>query len=205
MEMINERVVLSLPNLTRIIRRIRSSIIIIAKKNLSKGKINISGRMTFDLGTRLESRENSIISVLGNVNVKRNCEFRAFNGGQLILHNGCSLNNNCFVAAGNKIEIGEGTTIAPNVVIVDHDHDYRHPDGLKALAYKTGEIFIGNNVWIGANAVILRNTYIGDNSVIGAGCIVSGHVESNTVLLQRRDTQLKKYNSALFEDKEGRV
>ena len=39
----------------------------------------------------------------------------------------------------------------------------RDPGGLKAGNYKTGSVSIGNNVWIGANAVILRNTKIGLN------------------------------------------
>ena len=46
-----------------------------------------------------------------------------------------------------------------------------------------GEVRIGNNVFIGVNAVILRNVTIGDNSVVGAGSIVSKDVPSCSVVV----------------------
>ncbi|UKI50226.1 MAG: hypothetical protein L6U99_01840 [Clostridium sp.] len=51
--------------------------------------------------------------------------------------------------------------------------------------YTKGEILIGNNVWIGANCVILKNVKIGDNAVISAGSIVSKDVPANTILIQK--------------------
>ena len=42
-------------------------------------------------------------------------------------------------------------------------------------------IIIGNNVWIGAGAIIMPGVTIGDNTVIGAGSIVTKDIESNSV------------------------
>ena len=44
--------------------------------------------------------------------------------------------------------------------------------------------------WIGANTVILRGTHIGANSVIAAGCVVSGNIPANTILVQKRENSL---------------
>ena len=52
-------------------------------------------------------------------------------------------------------------------------------------------IHIGKNVWIGANAVILRGSNIGDGAVIGAGSIIKGEVPPHTVVYQRRDMKNK--------------
>ena len=76
------------------------------------------------------------------------------------------------------------------MLIYDHDHDYRAQGGIKAGKYKTTPVRIGDNVWIGANTVILRGTTIGNNVVIGAGSVVSGNVEDNTVFIQKRATSL---------------
>ncbi|UHA57884.1 hypothetical protein KDJ21_013390 [Metabacillus litoralis] len=46
---------------------------------------------------------------------------------------------------------------------------------------------IGENVWIGSNVVILRDTHIGDNVVIAAGSVVKGNVPSNTIYLNKRE------------------
>jgi acetyltransferase-like isoleucine patch superfamily enzyme len=44
------------------------------------------------------------------------------------------------------------------------------------------EIFIGDNVWIGANSVILAGVTIGSNSVIAAGSIVNKNVQESTLV-----------------------
>lgn len=44
------------------------------------------------------------------------------------------------------------------------------------------EIVIGENVWIGLNATILKGTTIGNNSVIAAGTVVKGHIPENVVV-----------------------
>ena len=42
------------------------------------------------------------------------------------------------------------------------------------------KVYIGNHVWIGMNAVILKNTTIPDNSIVGACAIASGDYTNNT-------------------------
>ncbi len=42
-------------------------------------------------------------------------------------------------------------------------------------------IVIGNNVWIGAGAVILAGTVIREDSIIGAGSVVKGEIPTNVV------------------------
>lgn len=82
--------------------------------------------------------------------------------------------------------------LSPNVQIYDHDHDFRVKSGISEGMYKTAPVEIGNNVWIGANTIILRGTKIGDNCVIGAGSIVKGNVLSNSVFLQKKENMVKE-------------
>lgn len=76
--------------------------------------------------------------------------------------------------------------ISPNVLIYDHDHNFKVKDGLKNLVYTSSPVIIGNNVWIGANSVILRGTEVGDNSVIAAGSVVKGKIPKGTLVIQQR-------------------
>lgn len=75
--------------------------------------------------------------------------------------------------------------IGPNVCIYDHDHNY------KGTGYLSGEIFIGKNVWIGANAVILRGTRLGDGCVVGADTVVKGIFDEDMLITQNRETKTK--------------
>lgn len=111
-------------------------------------------------------------------------------GGVLSLGEHVSLSRGVQIVCHQRVEIGAETMLANNVLLFDHDHDYRHPGGLAARAYKSAPILIGKNVWIGANTVILRGTTIGDNCVVGAGCVVRGHIPANTRLVQRRIDEL---------------
>jgi acetyltransferase-like isoleucine patch superfamily enzyme len=57
--------------------------------------------------------------------------------------------------------------------------------------FLSSPVIIGDNVWVGANCVILRGTVIGDNCVIAAGSVVKGNVESNMLYYQERTIKNK--------------
>ena len=114
-------------------------------------------------------------------------KIRVRRGARCVIGKHVSVGSNNFFVCRERIEIGDGSELAPNVLIYDHDHDFRAEGGIKAKQYKTAPVIIGKNVWIGANTVILRGTVIGDNCVIGAGSVVRGNVPSNTVLVQKRE------------------
>ena len=78
--------------------------------------------------------------------------------------------------------------IGPNVMIFDHDHDYKAEGGISSGKVKIGDIEIGNNVWIGAGCIILRGSKIGDNCVIAAGTIVRENIMSSSLVYQKRET-----------------
>lgn len=75
------------------------------------------------------------------------------------------------------ITIGDNVTLAPRVHILAHDASTKG-----FLNYtKIGRVNIGNNVFIGAESVVLPNVNIGDNVVIGANSTVTKNIPSNTV------------------------
>jgi maltose O-acetyltransferase len=51
----------------------------------------------------------------------------------------------------------------------------------------SSDINIGDNVFIGSNAIILKGTKIGNNSIIGAGAIISGVYEDNLIITGSRN------------------
>lgn len=94
------------------------------------------------------------------------------------------------IVALKSVKIGKGVEFGPNVLVYDHDHDFRAIGGLKANKFKYGEVSIGDNTWIGANTVILRGTHIGNGCVIGAGSIVKGEFPDNCIITQKRETSI---------------
>ena len=75
------------------------------------------------------------------------------------------------------ISIGDNVTMAPRVHILAHDASTK-----TFLNYtKIGRVIIGDNVFIGAESIILPNIKIGNNVVIGAGSVITKDVPSDSV------------------------
>jgi len=66
---------------------------------------------------------------------------------------------------GNNSIIGYNTTILAHEYLIDE--------------YRLGDVYIGSNVMIGANALILPGVTIGDNAIVGAGAVVTKDVPAN--------------------------
>lgn len=89
-------------------------------------------------------------------------------------------NFNLTLVDDSDIYIGSRTMIGPNVTIATAGHPILPALRERALQFNI-PVHIGNNVWIGAGAVILPGVTIGDNSVIGAGSIVTHDIPANVV------------------------
>lgn len=75
------------------------------------------------------------------------------------------------------ITIGDNVTMAPRVHVLAHDASTCHHLGYARI----GRVDIGDNVFIGADSVILPDVKIGDNSVIGANSTVTKNIPANVV------------------------
>jgi len=84
----------------------------------------------------------------------------------------------CYIQAYGGIEFGSNVEIGPGVKIVSQNHDLNdYSQAIKA----NKPIRIGDNVWIGANSVVLPEIQIGENVVIGAGSIVTKDIPANSI------------------------
>lgn len=86
-------------------------------------------------------------------------------------------NYNCLILDVGRVIIGDNCQMAPNAAIYTAGHPV-HP-AARNTGYEYGiDVVIGNNVWIGGNAVICPGVRIGDNVVIGAGSVVTRDIPS---------------------------
>jgi virginiamycin A acetyltransferase len=89
-------------------------------------------------------------------------------------------------ARGNPIEIGRYCSVAPGVIIQEYFHDPERMTTyfINANIFKNGEVEttskgpvrIGNDVWIGAHAVVLSGVTVGNGAIVGAGSVVTRDV-----------------------------
>ncbi len=108
------------------------------------------------------------------------------NGNERIeIGNDVAFNSNVMINAdrGGSIKIGKDVSIGPNVVIRASNHKFSNLDvPIRQQGHISGRIVIEDNVWIGANAIILADVVIGTGSVIAAGAVVIKNVESFSIV-----------------------
>jgi acetyltransferase-like isoleucine patch superfamily enzyme len=141
--------------------------------------VNIHRKGRLILGNKLRVHSGSRLSVTP--------------GGVLYIGDNTAINYNCIIVARKNITIGKDCTFGPNVIIYDHDHDFRSLSVMNGNAYTTNDVVIGNNVWIGANAIILKGASIGDNAVIAAGTVIMGEVPADSVVYNKKELEIKRY------------
>ena len=78
------------------------------------------------------------------------------------------------------IYIGDGTMLAPNVVLATAGHPIDAELRGRGLQYNM-PVRIGKNCWLGAGVIVMPGVTIGDNTVIGAGSVVTKDIPSNVV------------------------
>ena len=119
---------------------------------------------------------------------------------------------------GRHVHFGSGIYASPNLTLVDDGHIYvgdrvlfgpnvtiataGHPlDALlrrQEMAF-VRDVHIGENVWIGANAIILPGVTIGKNSVIGAGSVVTRDIPANVVAVGNPANVLREIGASDHE------
>lgn len=90
------------------------------------------------------------------------------------------INFNLVLIDDTYITIGNHVMIGPNVVLCAGNHPTSIQLRKKQAQYNL-PIVIEDNVWIGANSIILPGITIGENSIIGSGSIVTSNIPSNVV------------------------
>lgn len=95
---------------------------------------------------------------------------------------GVVIGDECFVGSACEFNIKSRITIGPSCLIasgtrfIDHNHGTVPGSPMKLQSEDAAEISIGADVWIGANAVILKGVTIGDGAIIAAGAVVTKSV-----------------------------
>lgn len=128
-------------------------------------------------GGELILGENSRLIISKNFNIYEGCSIIVTDGAELKLGSGY-INMDSKIRCRKKITIGNDVVISENVHIRDSDtHQILNENHVP-----TQPVIIGNHVWIGANATILKGVTIGDGAIIAAGAVVTKDVHANSMV-----------------------
>ena len=90
----------------------------------------------------------------------------------------------CTVCAAQRVTIGDDCLLGVDVLIADTDFHRVAPEGRRWRrdGVRTAPVEIGDNVFIGARAMVLKGVTIGEGAVVGAGSVVVDDVPAGAVV-----------------------
>src|SRR4051794_3316477 len=89
----------------------------------------------------------------------------------------------CTISSFQHVSIGRECIVADRVMLIDFDHgvvEVERPIREQGI-YKR-DVHVGNNVWMGYGACVLRGVTIGDNAIVGTSTVVTKDVPDNAVV-----------------------
>lgn len=104
--------------------------------------------------------------------------------GDVIIGEDCALNSGTVLYTGNGITIGDGVLIAANCTLAPTNHEFSDPERRirdQGFQPSRGGIVIEDDVWLGANVVVLDGAVIGRGAIVAAGAVVRGVLEPMSI------------------------
>jgi acetyltransferase-like isoleucine patch superfamily enzyme len=95
---------------------------------------------------------------------------------KIVIRSGTYINRLSMIAAAQGVEIGRDCMIGPHCYITDHDHAHAPGKLVREQVLVPDPVRLGNDVWLGAGAIVLKGVTIGDGAVVGAGAVVTKDV-----------------------------
>jgi acetyltransferase-like isoleucine patch superfamily enzyme len=116
----------------------------------------------------LRNRENGKIFIQDGVAIDNDCRFVAANNASLIIGEKTSIGPFSIFNCGTNVIIGKDCLFAGHIYLQSSEHGIDKGHLIKEQKHSYGEIIIGDDCWIAANAMIAKNTVLGNGCIVGA-------------------------------------
>lgn len=130
--------------------------------------------------TKMYIRNGGALHINGYNQIGRGSLVWILEGGSITMQGESFTAGKNTIISKDSVTIGRKCAIAWGVTITDHDFHKLYANGVQKV--ETAPVVIGDNVWIGMNAIILKGVTIGDGAVVGAGAVVTRDVPSGCVV-----------------------
>lgn len=155
---------------------------ILVRRNYWRTRFKACGaNLWISTGVIIEGARN--VEVGNEIMIGPNNHLGSNGKGFVKLGNRVATNRNVmiYIVDGN-VTIGDDVMIGPNVVFVTDNHVYSRIDvPIREQGISSKEIIIEDDVWIGANAVILPGVRIGKGTIIASGAVVSRNIDPYSI------------------------
>lgn len=121
-------------------------------------------------------------------------KIEVFSGQNISIGDNCKINPDVFLNGRSGVTIGDNVTLSHGAKLISTGYDVEHWMETGERVHITDKpIHVGNNCWIGADAIILPGVKItGEYVVIGAGAVVTKNITESRVLVAGNPAKIVK-------------
>ena len=178
---------------------------------ISRWAVFLNRSKSIEIGSGLNCSElpniwvtgNAKVKIGNNVTIKKGVEIRAHGDAELIIGDKTKIDDGVRIIAtntskveigknsklgfhsvlngGGGIKIGDNTSFYGFVYVQSSSHNFKDKSPINQQGFSHGQVEIGSNVLVGANAVILPGVKIDDSCLIGANSVVSKSIQGNNI------------------------
>ena len=124
------------------------------------------------LGATVHIHSGGCIKIGHRVSVAKHSVLSVLPGAILEFKDGCNIGHGVTIFCANRVVVGAQSRIAHYCSLVDHDYNIHAGESWFERPKISSPIIMGDNVWLGAHAIILKGVTIGRQCVIGAQTLV---------------------------------
>ena len=132
-----------------------------------------------------ESVRGSVTEIEDGVTVDSFVKIKPAGGtGNIVIGAGSTINSGVAIYSGNGVTIGKRCAIAANCTFAPVNHEYADPDTPiveQKFMPSRGGVIVEDDVWIGANAVLLDGAICRSGCIVGAGAVVRSEIPRNAI------------------------
>jgi acetyltransferase-like isoleucine patch superfamily enzyme len=147
------------------------------------------------VGARLQMSHLPNLSGHTRITVGDDCRFSKFavtsgrfvDEPELIFGDGCTIGSNVFFSVNKRVQLGNRVGVAGRVAISDSDGHPSDPERRKRGEQMTADdilpVTVGDFVWIGRDAHVLKGVTIGEGAVVASGSVVATDVPAGALAM----------------------
>jgi acetyltransferase-like isoleucine patch superfamily enzyme len=161
-------------------RRLHSETLLTVYR-LQFGGLRVGRNVTLGRGTYLNVASGGRLTIGDNVLIDGGVYLTA-DGGTLEIGADSYIGMGTVIVAAERVSIGCDALIAAYVTIRDQDHGVSKPGvPYRAQPPQSAPVSIGQNVWLGTHAAVLKGVTIGEGCIVGANAVVTRDLPPNCV------------------------
>jgi acetyltransferase-like isoleucine patch superfamily enzyme len=146
-----------------------------------RGRLQTDGICFICPGVKLEIGPEASVRIGRWAWIGHDCKIRSHQG-EVSIGAKTVIGQECTISSYQHVSIGRECIIADRVMLIDFDHGVTEVERpIREQGIYKRDVRVGNNVWMGYGACVLRGVTVGDNSIIGTSAVVTRDLAENSV------------------------